>query len=246
MIKTYQVLCFAIVFNINVSLPGQLLFMNEDKKIKILLTEDQKIMRDGLKVLFNNHPHMIIIGEADNLDAARQIALKLKPDIITVGMNINGINYIDRVRELAKEFPNIRIIAHSVYIEKTFIYQMLKAGTCAYVHKNENFVELVRAIEAAIHGEVYLCPRIANIVMNGYLQGLARNISSSEVSLTDRECEVLRLLANGKSSKEIAFTLHISTKTVDTHRRQIMNKMNLFSVPELTKYAIRCGLTSIN
>lgn len=220
--------------------------MDEDGKIKILLTEDQKIMRDGLKVLFNNHPRMIIIGEADNLDAARQILQKLKPDILTVGMNINGVNYFESVRNFAKEFPDIRIIAHSAYIEKAFISQMLKAGTCAYVHKDENFAELVRAIDAAVHGDVYLCPRIANIVMNGYLQGLAQNSSLSEASLTDRECEVLRLLADGKTSKEIALKLHISTKTVDTHRRQIMNKINLFTVPELTKYAIRCGLTSIN
>lgn len=220
--------------------------MDENRTIKILLTEDQKIMRDGLKVLFDNHPRMIIVGEADNLDAARQIAQKLKPDIITVGMNINGINYIERVRELAKELPDIRIIAHSAYIEKVFITQILKAGTCAYVHKDENFAELVRAIDAAVHGDVYLCPRIANIVMNGYLQGLAHNSTSQDVSLTERECEILRLLVDGKSSKEIALMLHISTKTVDTHRRQIMNKINLFTVPELTKYAIRCGITTIN
>jgi DNA-binding NarL/FixJ family response regulator len=220
--------------------------MNENGKIKILLTENQKIMRDGLKVLFNNHPRITIVGEADNLEAARQILHKLRPDIITVGMNINGINYIEHVKKLVKEFPDIRIIAHSAYVEKTFISQMLKAGTCAYVHKDETFAELIRAIDAAIHGDVYICPRIANIVMNGYLKGLAHNNSSSEESLTNREYEVLRLLAEGKSSKEIALTLHISTKTVDTHRRQIMNKINLFTIPELTKYAIRCGLTSIN
>ena len=220
--------------------------MNENGKIKILLTENQKVMRDGLKVLFNNHPRMTIVGEADNLEAARQVLHNLRPDIITVGMNINGIDYIEHVKILLKEFPGIRIIAHSAYAEKTFISQMLKAGTSAYVHKDETFAELVRAIDAAIRGDVYICPRIANIVMNGYLKGLAQNNTSSEESLTNREYEVLRLLAEGKSSKEIALTLHISTKTVDTHRRQIMNKINIFTIPELTKYAIRCGLTSIN
>ena len=220
--------------------------MNENGKIKILLTENQKVMRDGLKVLFNNHPRMTIVGEADNLEAARQVLHNLRPDIITVGMNINGIDYIEHVKILLKEFPGIRIIAHSAYAEKTFISQMLKAGTSAYVHKDETFAELVRAIDAAIRGDVYICPRIANIVMNGYLKGLAQNNTSSEESLTNREYEVLRLLAEGKSSKEIALALHISTKTVDTHRRQIMNKINIFTIPELTKYAIRCGLTSIN
>jgi two-component system response regulator NreC len=220
--------------------------MDNNGKIKILLTDDHKIMRDGLRVLFNNHPRMTIVGEADNLMAAGQIAQKVGPDIITIGMNINGINYFDTVKKLAGEFPGIKIVAHSAYIEKSFVSEMLKAGTCAYVHKEDSFAELVRAIDAAIHGDVYLCPRIANIVMSGYLQGLAQNSSSSETALTEREREVLRLLANGKSSKEIAIELYISTKTVDTHRRQIMTKINLFTVPELTKYAIRCGLTSIN
>ena len=220
--------------------------MNENEKIKILLTDDHKVMRDGLKLLFNNHPHMTIVGEADNLEAAERIVQNIRPDIITIGMNIDGENYIDTIRRLSKEYPDVRIIAHSVFIEKTFVSEMLKAGTCAYVHKEETFSELVKAINAAIHGEVYLCPRIANIVMSGYLHGLAQSNSTHDVSLTCREREVLRLLANGKSSKEIALVLHISTKTVDTHRRQIMSKVNLFTIPELTKYAIRCGLTSIN
>ena len=150
------------------------------------------------------------------------------------------------VKKLSMDFPNIKIIAHSAYNEKTFVSEMLKAGCCAYVHKNESFSELVKAIETAFHGNVYLCPRVANIVMSSYLQGFSQNNSSMETSLTERERDVLKLLADGKSSKEIALALYISTKTVDTHRRQIMNKVKLFSVPELTKYAIRCGLASIN
>lgn len=220
--------------------------MNDNGKIKILLTDDHKVMRDGLKVLFNNHPRMTIVGEADNLEAARQIALYARPNIITIGMNINGANYIDPIRKLVREFPDIRIVAHSAYIEKNFISEILRAGTYAYVHKEETFAELVRAIDAAIEGDVYLCPRIANVVMSGYLHGLTQSGSVCGGTLSEREREVLQLLADGKSSKEIALSLHISTKTVDTHRRQIMTKVNLFTIPELTKYAIRCGLTSIN
>jgi two-component system, NarL family, response regulator NreC len=220
--------------------------INDNVKIKILLTDDHKIMRDGLKVLFHNHPRMTIIGEADNLESAIKIAQTLKPDIITMGMNIDGVNYFDIVRKLVKEFPEIKIVAHSVYIEKTFVSEMLKAGTYAYVHKEEAFAELVKAIDSAVRGDVYLCPRISNIFMKGYIHGLVCNNNMSEVTLTERERSVLKLLAEGKSSKEVALALHISTKTVDTHRRQIMNKINIFTVPELTKYAIRCGLTSIN
>lgn len=220
--------------------------MDNNGKIKVFLIDEHKIMRDGLKVLFSNHPRISVIGEADNLKTTEQFVHKVRPDVITIGMNIDGSNYIDIVKKLSKEFPDIRIIAHSSYNEKAFVSEMLKAGSCAYVHKNETFSELVKAIEAAIHGDVYLCPRIAHIVMSSYLKEFSHKNSLMETSLTERERDILRLLADGKSSKEIALLLYISTKTVDTHRRQIMNKINLFSLPELTKYAIRCGLASIN
>lgn len=220
--------------------------MDSNQKIKILLTDEHKIMRDGLKALFNNHPDITIVGEADNPEDAKKFISQMQPDIITIGLNINNHDNIDIVRKFASEYPDIRIVAHSMYIEKTFVSEMLKAGTSAYVHKEDDFSELVKAIEATVHGNVYLCPRISRIVMSDYIQGITPKNSSQKISLSEREREVLQLLANGKSSKEIAYELHISTKTVDTHRRQIMNKVHLYSVPELTKYAIRCGLTSIN
>lgn len=220
--------------------------MSNNEKIKVFLIDEHKVMRDGLRILLSNHPRMSVVGEADSLNTTEQLVQKVKPDVITIGMNIDGGNYINIVKKLSKEFPDIRIIAHSAFNEKTFVSEMLKAGSCAYVHKNETFSELVKAIEAAIDGDVYLCPRIANIVMSSYLQKFSQKNSLMEAALTERERDVLRLLADGKSSKEIALELYISTKTVDTHRRQIMSKINLFSVPELTKYAIRCGLTSIN
>ena len=220
--------------------------MNDNGQIKILLADDHEIMRDGLKALLKNHPDIKIVGEAENCETAGLMAEKVRPDVITIGINIAGNNGIDTVRKLIKEFPEIKIIAHSMYLEKAFVSEMLKAGISAYVHKEHAFTELLNAIKATAHNEVYLCPKVASIVMNGYLNDLSQNSSSSEASLTDREREVLTLLANGKSSKQIALNLHISTKTVDTHRRQIMNKLTLYSLPELTKYAIRCGLTSIN
>jgi len=163
-----------------------------------------------------------------------------------MGINISGTDSIDIVRKLVGQFPNIKIVAHSMYLEKLFISEMLKAGVCAYVYKGHDFNELLNAVDAAIHNKVYLCPNVASIVMDGYLKNLSHNSCSSELSLTNRERDILKLLTNGGSSKQIALNLHISTKTVDTHRRQIMNKLNLYSLPELTKYAIRCGLTSLN
>ena len=203
--------------------------MDENGKIRILLADDHKI-----------------IGEVESAETIAVMVEKVNPDVINMGINISGTDSIDIVRKLVGKFPNIKIVAHSMYLEKLFISEMLKAGVCAYVYKGHDFNELLNAVDAAIHNKVYLCPNVASIVMDGYLKNLSHNSCSSELSLTNRERDILKLLTNGGSSKQIALNLHISTKTVDTHRRQIMNKLNLYSLPELTKYAIRCGLTSLN
>ena len=203
-------------------------------------------MREGLKALFDNHSGMKIVGEVESAETIAVMVEKVNPDVINMGINISGTDSIDIVRKLVGQFPNIKIVAHSMYLEKLFISEMLKAGVCAYVYKGHDFNELLNAVDAAIHNKVYLCPNVASIVMDGYLKNLSHNSCSSELSLTNRERDILKLLTNGGSSKQIALNLHISTKTVDTHRRQIMNKLNLYSLPELTKYAIRCGLTSLN
>ena len=109
--------------------------MENNEKIKILITDDHKVMRDGLKLLFSNYPQMAIVGEADNLETTEQIVNKAMPDIITIGMNIEGSNYIDFVKNLSREYPYLKIIAHSAYKEKTFVSEVLKAGSHAYVHK---------------------------------------------------------------------------------------------------------------
>lgn len=220
--------------------------MDENGKIGILLADDQKIMREGLKSLFGGHTSMKVVGEAETSETISTMVEKVNPDIINLGINIPGTNSIDIVRKLVGKFPNIKIIAHSMYLEKLFVSEMLKAGICAYVYKGHDFSELLKAVDAVVNNKVYLCPDVAKIVMDGYLKNLSHNNGPSQVSLTDRERDILKLLSNGRSSKQIALDLHISTKTVDTHRRQIMNKLNLFSLPELTKYAIRCGLTSLN
>ena len=220
--------------------------MDENGKIRILLADDHKIMREGLKALFDNHSGIKIVGEAESSETIAVMVEKVNPDVINMGINISGTDSIDIVRKLVGKFPNIKIVAHSMYLEKLFISEMLKAGVCAYVYKGHDFNELLNAVDAVIHNKVYLCPNVASIVMDGYLKNLSHNSCSSELSLTNRERDILKLLTNGGSSKQIALNLHISTKTVDTHRRQIMNKLNLYSLPELTKYAIRCGLTSLN
>lgn len=220
--------------------------MEINGKIKVLLTDSHKVMRDGLRALFNSQPNISVVGEADNPDMLSELVENLSPDIVTLGVNIGGEPVLQTVRELVSKLPKTKIVAHSVYAEREFICEMLKSGVFAYVHKQQDFSELLRAIEAVAHNEIYLCPIASDIVMKNYIKDLSSLDYSATLSLTDRERGILTLISEGRSSKQIASSLHISTKTVDTHRRQIMNKLKLFSIPELTKYAIRCGLTSLN
>jgi len=220
--------------------------MTDETKIKVVLADDHSIMRDGLKALFRNHPNIEVVAETEDGITAGRIAREAGLDVITIGLNLGGINNIETVRQLSHECPRVKIVAHSMFLENAFVSDALRAGVSAYVHKEHAFPELIKAINAAMGNELYLCPKVASVVMNGYLKNLSRNGVSSNGCLTDREREVLKLLADGKSAKEIALDLHLSIKTVDTHRRQIMSKLGLYSLPQLTKYAIRCGLTSID
>lgn len=219
--------------------------MDGNGKIKIMLADNHQIMRDGLKLLLGSQTNMQVVADVSNATEAGRLNHIVNPDVITIGVNLTGTNGLNTIREFTQQFPQAKIIAHSAYLEKEFVSEMFRAGAIAYVHKEDDFSELLKAINAAICNEVYLCPRAANIVMNGYLKNLSDKNGHSNNSLTEREIQVLKLLANGKSSKQIALEIHVSFKTVDTHRRQIMSKLGLYSLPELTKYAIRCGLTSI-
>ena len=218
--------------------------MNTNGKITVLLADDQQIMRDGLKSLLQACAGINVVGEADGPAIVAELASRIKPDVVNLGINLAGPEAIDSIRRLAQDLPEVKIVAHSIYLEKAFVREVLRAGAHAYVHKQHPFTELLKAINCVVQNRLYLCPKTASVVMNGYLEDLSQN-GSNGTALTNREKEVLKLLANGKNSKQIALELHLSAKTVDTHRRQVMNKLHIHNLPQLTKYAIRCGLTSL-
>ena len=220
--------------------------MNEKAKITVLLMDEHAIMREGLKALFSNQPDVQVQGEADNSQTAATFLQNTRPDIISVALNFAGTNDINTIERLREQFPDVKIIAHSMYMEKTFVSKVLKAGVMGYVHKADPFSELLNAIHWATENRIYLSSRVTTTMMNGYLQDLSKSGQSHNGCLSPKEHEVLKLLSNGKSSKDIALGLHLSVKTVDTHRRQIMSKLNIYTPAELTKYAIRCGLTSLD
>lgn len=212
--------------------------------MKILIADDHGVVREGLKVLIESQPGMKVVAEAQDGQEVVKLAKELSPDIIIMDISMPNLNGVEASRFILEENPDIRIIALSVHFDKHFVTEMLKAGASGYILKSCLFDEVLRAIQMVKAGDYYLSPKITGIVVDDYKYYMATANKSAEVRLTHRERQMVQLLAEGKSTKQIALSLHVSPKTVDSNRREIMNKLGIFSVAELTKYAIREGLTS--
>jgi two-component system response regulator NreC len=212
---------------------------------RIVLADDHRLMREGLKTLIAGESDLEVVGEAEDGRTAVSLALDLEPDLVIMDVAMPGLNGIEATRQILKQVPKVRIIALSMHSDRRFVGEMLKVGASGYLLKDGAFDELVRAIRAVLGGQTYLNPRVASIVIEHHVRRPRAETSSVWSVLTSREREVLQLLSEGKTSKQIAAQLHISAKTVESHRRQITDKLGLRSVAELTKYAIREGLTSL-
>lgn len=212
---------------------------------KILLADDHAIVRQGLRSLLEKESDIEVIGEAKDGRKAMQLVRQLAPDIVVMDITMPNLNGIDATHESVSEFPRIKVIALSIHSHKRFITGMLKAGASGYILKECLFDEFVQAILTVIGGGTYLSPRITGVVVGDYVEHLTTTTDLSLAKLTDREHEVLQLLAEGKSTKQIALELHVSTKAIEANRRHIMEKLDIHSIAELTKYAVREGLTSL-
>jgi len=213
--------------------------------IRILLADDHKITRQGLHALLEKQADMKVVGEARSGRDAVSLARELTPHVVIMDVSMPDMNGMEAARKITSEFANIKIVALSMHSDTLFITEMLRSGASGYLLKDCAFEELSLAIRTVIDNKRYLSPAISGVVIDDYLHRLSKADFSGSDILTDREREVLQLLAEGKSTKKIALELHISTKTVETHRRQMMDKLDIHSVAELTKYAIRKGLTSL-
>lgn len=214
--------------------------------IRILIADDHKIMRDGLRSLLESQPGMEVVGEAEDGRTTVQLAGKLAVDLIIMDIGMPDLNGIDATRQILSNAANIKVIALSMHSDRRFVAQMFKAGASAYLLKDCAFEELVHAVRVVSSGQVYLSPEIAGSVIEDYVRHISIEDSSSSFTiLTVREREVLQLLSEGRSTKQVASSLNMSVKTVETHRQQIMNKLNANSIADLIKYAIREGLTSL-
>lgn len=214
--------------------------------IKILLAENHKIFREGLRSLIEKQSDMEVVAEAEEGRTAVRLVRELLPDVVIMDISMPDLNGMEAARQITHEFGDVRIVALSMHSDSLFVTEMLKSGASGYLLKDCAFEELALAIRAVVAGKTYLSPSISSVVVDDYLHRSPKKTDFSGLDvLTNREREVLQLLAEGKSTKQIALKLHISGKTVETHRRQIMNKLDIHTVAELTKYAIRKGLTSL-
>lgn len=212
--------------------------------LRIIIADDHKIMREGLRTLLERHEEFQIIAEAGDGRTAVRIADELNPDLVVMDTIMPDLNGIEATRQIIGRNPKIKVIALSMYSDKQFVMQMLQAGASGYILKDCVFKELVYAIQSVVDGYIYLSPKINTILLKEQVFETREVNSSVFTLLSNREREVLQLIAEGKSTKEIAEALFVSVKTIETHRQQIMNKLNIHSIAGLTKYAIREGLTS--
>ncbi|MGA2230590.1 MAG: response regulator transcription factor [Tepidisphaeraceae bacterium] len=213
--------------------------------ISILLADDHQIVRAGLRNLFEAEKDMKVVGEAENGRLAVQMARELAPSVVVMDITMPDLNGVEATRQIVAESPTSRVVALSAHTDRHFVTEALRAGAAGYLPKTSAFDELVGAVRTVAAGKVYLSPGVANVVIESYVRGDSSEGRSAFALLSTREREVLQLMAEGQATKEVARTLHVSVKTVETHRAKIMDKLNLHSVAELTKYAIREGLTSV-
>ncbi len=214
-------------------------------KTRILLVDDHKILRDGICSLVKGYDDMEVVGEAADGRTAIRLAKELSPDIVIMDISMPDLNGIDATRKIIADNSSVKIIALSMHYDKQFVSEIFKAGASGYLIKDSAFDELEHAIRIVMDGKTYINPQIASLVVESLVSQSSPSSHQAFSLLTEREREVLQLIAEGKSTKQIANDLHVSAKTVESHRRQVMGKLNIRNVAELTKYAIREGLTSI-
>lgn len=213
--------------------------------ITVLLADDHQIFREGLRSLINSGGTAKVIGEAGDGAEAVRLAGELKPELVVMDLTMPVMNGIDATREIKKRYPGTKILALSMESERFFVVEVLKAGATGYLLKDTAYAELAAAIATVARGETYLPAKISSLLVTEFLQCIPEDLSFVYQNLTPREREILQLIADGKSIKEIAYLQSICAKTVENHRQAIMHKLNLFTVAELTKYAIRHGLTPL-
>jgi two-component system response regulator NreC len=210
--------------------------------VKVLLVDDHAIVREGLEAILRSKPGFTVVGATSNGRDAVALARRLRPDVVIMDISMPGLNGIDATRQIVADLPGTKVVCLSMHSDRRYVIAMFKAGASGYLLKDSASGELFQALAAVSHDQTYVGPAIAGTVVEAMSSGQP---DGPTACLTSREREVLQLLAEGCTSKEIASRLRIAALTAETYRREIMNKLDLHTVAELTKFAIREGLTTI-
>jgi two-component system, NarL family, response regulator NreC len=213
--------------------------------IKVLLVDDHQIIREGLRVMLENEHDITIVGEAEDGRMAEQLARELIPDVIIMDVAMPDLNGIEATRQITAKLRGVKVIALSMHDDRRFISNMLEAGAAGYLLKDDAFKSLSKAVRVVMSNKSYYSDQISDITDSNCFKSFYGQKSAESGLLSNREREVLQLVAEGKTSNKIAEVLHISAKTVETHRQQVMVKLKIKNVAELTKYAVREGLTML-
>ncbi len=215
----------------------------EGKKIRILIADDHRIVREGIRMILSAQKDFEVVGEASTGREAVELARRMKPDVVLMDISMPDLNGIEATRHIREELPSVQVLGLTMHEEEHYVFQMLKAGGAGYVLKRAAAEDLVAAVRAAARGEAFLYPSVAKLVVRDYLERASRREDDASLeALTPREREILTLIAEGLTNQEIAQRLMISIKTVQTHRAHIMEKLNLHDRAELVRFAIRKGL----
>lgn len=206
--------------------------------IKILLADDHALVRQGLRFILEAQDDMEIVGQAGNGNEAVEMAEKLKPDVVVMDVAMPGLNGVEATRRLSGSLPRTRVLALSMHKDAVYVREILRAGARGYLLKDSGDADLIAAVRAVAKGEGYISPAVSDAVLSDY----RKHVTDPLDLLTSREREVLQLIAEGKTNKEIATDLNLSVYTVEAHRGRIMEKLNLHSTGELVRFALRNGL----
>jgi two-component system, NarL family, response regulator NreC len=215
------------------------------KKVRILLADDHTVMRAGLRALLERQPNLEIVGEAEDGRQTVQLASSHVPDVVVMDIAMPNLNGVEATRRMVSKQPTISVVILSMYSDESYVMRALEAGARAYLLKDSAVTDLIRAIEAVSQGKSFFSPKISRILAEEYIRALRqKGVADSYELLTPREREILQLLAEGKTNKEVATSLNISVYTAETHRGNILQKLNLHSTAELVLYAVRKGIIS--
>jgi len=215
------------------------------KKLRIILADDHTVMRNGLRALLERQPNLEVVGESENGRHTVEVSASLKPDVVIMDIGMPILNGIEATKQIVNQHPAIAVVILSMYSDETYVMRALTAGARAYLLKDSAAGDLIGAIEAVSHGKSFFSPKVSRILAEDYIRVLKQKGAVDTYDLlTSREREILQLLAEGKTNKEVSTALNISPYTAETHRGHILQKLNLHNSAELVLYAVRKGIIS--